>query len=206
MEKKLSAQWRVKTGCELQWTILCKKEFQSKAYDPHEGWGVPSGQVWRGPWEGGPQMVAATWSKWTSLNKSGWGEGVGPMLPSWLVVIWAPPVNRQNDRKTWLKTLPFHKIHIRVVKNVNSLETLTQFNFAPRLNYFLCQLLSKCLTSNNIYLNISHYSTSRGGKEVGEHLNGLTALLNKGRLPSLYLIKDLILGFESQKQNEHSEV
>ena len=122
------------------------------------------------------------------------------MVPSWLVVIWAPPVNRQNYRKTWLKTLPFHKIHIRVVKNVNSLETLTQFNFPPRLNYFLCQLLSKCLTSNNIYLNISHYSTPRGRKEVGEHLTGLTALLNKGRLPSLYLIKDLFLGFESQKK------
>ena len=58
-------------------------------------------------------MVVAAGSKWTSLNKSGWGgEGGRSMVPSWLVVIWAPPVNRQNDKKTWLKTLPFHKIHM----------------------------------------------------------------------------------------------
>ena len=34
------------------------------------------------------------------FEQVGVGRGVGPMVPSWLVVIWAPPVNRQNDIKT----------------------------------------------------------------------------------------------------------
>ena len=64
------------------------------------GWGQDCGKGGPGLWEGGGQGRVPSQQLWTHVTHD-W-----PMA-SWVVVTWGhPPVNRQTDRTTWMKTLP----------------------------------------------------------------------------------------------------